>query len=349
MFPYVAVLFIVYSWVSAEYKILNRKSIFFPLFILVLLATMRYYSVGTDSIIYTTYFRFPANNYTFQFNTEVETGYQYLVYMLQKLYSADYILYFCIVAILSVVPVLYTLMRKSLNYPLSLYIYITLGFYLTMYNQIRQCIAMGLCFFATKFLLEKKFFNYFLIIIIASQFHITALLMLAFYFLCHNRLRIEFKIIPILFCSAVIAPLIIARMALNNSRYEHYTEAASNGSNGLLTVILYVLIALFFYLFGRKLRKENEEYRIYECMYLCGVALLLPVAMLGTDPAGPQRIIQYFLHYVMLMFPIVLQKMNSRVVSFVFMLILFFYFILTIANNIGGIYPYKLNPVLNLF
>ena len=148
---------------------------------------MRYYSVGTDSKIYTTYFRFPANNYTFQFNTEVETGYQYLVYMLQKLYSADYILYFCIVAILSVVPVLYTLMRKSLNYPLSLYIYITLGFYLTMYNQIRQCIAMDFVF-CYKVLTGKKFliiFNYNYSITVSYNGFVNA----GFLFLCHNRLN----------------------------------------------------------------------------------------------------------------------------------------------------------------
>ena len=349
MLPYIITLFLVYFWVVAEYKILNRKTIIFPLVVLVILAAMRYYEIGTDANVYTRYFRFPSNSYAFQFDPDVETGYQYLVYLVHEMYSDDYSLYFFVVAILSIFPVIYTLKSKSVDYPLSIYIYITFGIYMAMYNQIRQCIAMGICFFATKYLLNKNFIKYFIAILIASQFHVTASLMLVFYFVCHNKLRIEYKIIPIILSSAVAAPLLIAHMALNNSRYEHYTEEASKGKNGLLTVILYVAIAFFFYVAGRRLRKENSEYKIYECMYLCGVALLLPVAMLGTDPAGPQRIIQYFLYYVMLMFPIVFKKINNNPIYISFLVVSFIYFVLMIASNIAGVYPYQLNPIFDLF
>lgn len=349
MFPYIITLLLVYSWIVAEYKILNRKAVLAPLLILVLLAAVRYYDIGTDANVYTRYFRFPFNNYAFQFDPDVETGYQYLVYLIREIYSSDYFLYFLVVAVASIYPVIYTLKSKSEDYPLSIYIYITFGLYFAMYNQIRQCIAMGICFFATKYLVNKNFIKYLIAILIASQFHMTASLMLIFYFVCHNKLRIEYKIIPIILSSAIAAPLMIAHLALNNSRYEHYTEEASKGKNGLLTVGLYVAIAIFFYVIGRRLRKENAEYRIYECMYLCGVALLLPIAMLGTDPAGPQRIIQYFLYYVMLMFPIIFKKINNKFIYVVFLFFSLVYFVLMIANNIAGVYPYQLNPVFDLF
>ncbi|EIY5064922.1 hypothetical protein KSGM81_01603 [Klebsiella quasipneumoniae] len=349
MLPYIIALLLVYSWVVAEYKILNRKAVLFPLLILVVLATMRHYEIGTDANVYTRYFRFPFNNYSFQFDPEVETGYQYLVYLVREIYSSDYSLYFFAMALVSIFPVIYTLKSRSVDYPLSIYIYITFGLYMAMYNQIRQCIAMGICFLATKYLVNKNFIKYFVVILIASQFHVTAYLMLIFYFVCHNKLRIEYKIIPIVLSSAIAAPLMIAHMALNNSRYEHYTEEATKGKNGLLTVMLYVVIALFFYIIGKRLRKENLEYRIYECMYLCGVALLLPVAMLGTDPAGPQRIIQYFLYYVMLMFPIVFKKINNKFIYVTFIIVSFIYFVLMIASNIAGVYPYQFNPVFDFF
>ncbi|MEX9823098.1 EpsG family protein [Raoultella planticola] len=349
MFPYITALILTYSWVLIENNTINRRSILVPLLILVTLASIRYYGVGTDAEMYTRYFRFPFNSYTFQFDPDVESGYQYIVYLIRTLYSDDYALYFLFMAMICVFPVLYTLKKHSYDYPLSVYIYITFGLYFALYNQVRQGIAMGICFFATKYLLRKEIIKYGLLVLIASQFHITALVMLGMYFICHFKLRIEYKVLIISLAGAILAPLLIAHMALKNSRYEHYTEEATGGSHGLLTVGLYVLMAVFFYFFGRKLRESNSDYKIYECMYICGVAALLPVAMLGTDPAGPQRIVQYFLYYIMLIFPMIFERINKKWIYILFLIMALVYFLLMIASNIAGVYPYQINPMLEIF
>ncbi|HBR2002741.1 EpsG family protein [Klebsiella pneumoniae] len=349
MIPYITVLIIIYTWIVLENKTIGRKTIIVPLLLLGTLAAVRYYGVGTDADMYTRYFRFPFNTYAFYFDPDVEAGYQYFVYLIRELYSDDYFLYFAIMAIVCIIPVLYTLKKFSIDYPLSVYIYITFGLYFALYNQVRQAIAMGICFYATKYLLKKEFLKYSLFILIASQFHITALVMIGMYFVCHNKIRLEIKALSISVVGAIAAPLLIAHMALNNSRYEHYTEAATNnGTNGLLTVGLYTAMALFFYIFGRRIRNEDNDYKIFECMYICGVAALLPVAMLGTDPAGPQRIVQYFLYYIMLLFPVIFKKINNTLITFLFMIMAFVYFTLMISNNIACVFPYKLNSIFEL-
>ncbi|WP_413725049.1 EpsG family protein [Sodalis sp. RH16] len=349
MYPYIIVLMVVSLWVGLEEKTINKRAIIIPLLMLMLLATIRYYSVGTDAEMYSRYFRFPFNKFAYQFDPDVERGYQYLVVIIREIYN-DYFFYFFIMSIVCIFPVLFFLKEKSVNYTLSVYIYITFGLYFTLYNQIRQSIAMGICFYATKYLLKKEFIKFAMFIIIAAQFHVTALIMLGMYFLCHFKLRIELKALMTFLVGVIAAPAIIAHMALNNSRYEHYTEQVSGGSHGMFTVGLYALIAIFIYIYGKQIREDDNDYKIYECLYICGVSALFPIAMLGTDPAGPQRIVQYFVFYIMLILPIIfLRKLNNIIVYTLFIVLSFSYFIMMISSNIAGIYPYKINPVFDLF
>ncbi|MBP2156284.1 EpsG family protein [Erwinia rhapontici] len=348
MLPYLIVALLSVFFVYIQEESLKSRGVILPLFLLALMASIRDYTIGTDSYVYTRYFRFPFSHYPLTFDPDIERGYQLLVMITRDIYS-EYFFYFIIMALVCIIPVLLTLKMRSVNYSLSLYIYVTFGLYFALYNQVRQTIAMGICFLSMRFLVEKRFLTYALLILFASQFHISAVLMLAFYFLCHWTVRIEYKVISTFLTGLIATPLIIAHMAANNVRYEHYTEGSANGKNGLMTVTLYVLIAMAVYVLGKKIRKENREYSCIECIYLCGIAALLPVTMLGTDPAGPQRVAQYFVYYLMLIIPLILDKINNKMVTIMFCFFAFTYFILMIYSNLGGIYPFKINDVFNVF
>lgn len=348
MLPYLIASCLCFCFICVQQKTLRSRAVVIPLAILTLPAALRNYTVGTDSVVYSREFRFPYRHYSFEWNPEIEKGYQWVIMLLKSLHS-DYAVYFMTMAVLCIAPVLLVLKKRSPHYFLSVYVFVTFGLYFALYNQVRQAIAMGICFIAIKYLVEKKAVKYALLIALASQFHISALLLLGFYFLCHLRVRLELKVAAIFLIGLSVTSLVIAFMAAGNGRYQHYTLAAASGKNGLMTVLLYVAIALGLYIYGRKLRKRSEEYRVLECSYLCGIAALIPVAMLGTDPAGPQRIAQYFVYYLMLLIPMVLKEINRRWLTLCFCLGAYAYFLLLMANNIGGIYPWKINDAFNLF
>lgn len=348
MLAYLTVAFFCVFLVYIQDKSLKSRSVLLPLILLTLLAACRDYTVGTDAVSYSRDFRFPFNHYALTLNPDVEKGYQLLAMAVRGI-DNDYAFYFFIMAITCIAPVLWVLKKRSSNYTLSLCIFITFGLYFALYNQVRQTIAMGICFLALKFLINKNSVKYFICIAIACQFHISAALMILFYFLCHAKVRIEVKVIATFLAGMIGTSLIISLMAAGNERYQHYTEGATNGRNGMMTVALYVIIAIAIYLFGKTLRKERDDYRVMECSYLCGVAALLPVAMLGTDPAGPQRIAQYFVYYLMLILPMILKKINNQLITTGFCVCAVIYFVMLISSNIGGIYPYKLNDAFNIF
>lgn len=76
----------------------------------------------------------------------------------------------------------------------SIFLFITLYFYFSSFNIIRQCIAMAIVFWGTRDILERKPVRYALKIVLASTFHTSSLIMLPFYLLAISKARIALYI-----------------------------------------------------------------------------------------------------------------------------------------------------------
>src|SRR5690625_145635 len=74
---------------------------------------------------------------------------------------------------------------------LSLYVYITGGLFLVSMNGIRQVLAASIAFIAIRFLINGNFIKYSLIILFASTFHQSALVLIPIYFLVRFKARSE--------------------------------------------------------------------------------------------------------------------------------------------------------------
>lgn len=69
----------------------------------------------------------------------------------------------------------------------SLWLFVTLTFYYTTMNFVRQALATSIILLAYRFLRDKKPVPYFLIVLVAASFHKTALIMVPVYFLCRIK------------------------------------------------------------------------------------------------------------------------------------------------------------------
>lgn len=347
MWPYIFVLFSSCAWIILAGKFnANNRAVYIPLLILVTLASLRHYTVGSDAPSYTILFRIPVSTDAFTVNKDVELGYQIFLKAMINLYD-NYAEYFFTVSLIIVLPILLLLRKYSENYLFSYYIYITFGFYTALFNPVRQMIAVSLCFYASKYILERKIIPYIIMVAFASSFHISAWVMLPMYFVCNYNIRVELKCLGAFITSLMGASIAINYLAADNSRYSNYTETMTSNGSGVFTVILYVAMAVFVYLFGSKLRKSNNVYKVAEQLYLIGVCILVPLIALKTDPSGPQRIIAYFSVYLMLVFPFLLKHINNKIILLIFSIFCFVYYILT-TLYFGQIYPYKLNNLFDM-
>lgn len=345
MLPYLLVLGFVMFWIALERKTLKRKAFFIPLIVLSLFAGVRSYLVGTDSGTYTRNFRSNLNVYNFEFEKGVETGYQILEYILLRI-NADYFWLFFITSISIVCAYLSIIRKYSVNYTFSVFLFITLGIYTFFFNGLRQGIAMAIFSLATPYLLEKKFFPYLAICVFGSLFHITALFMIPFYYLVNLGIKPLYKIILTFLSSLFISSFLINYIAATNQRYENYTEV-SEEAGGLLTLGFYTVLLVLIYLIIR-IYKVTDKYTIkLFTFYAVGVVFIIPIALLGTNASGPQRLLNYFTWILVLLVPIVLKKINNSYITILTVIIFLFYFVL-LTHRFGNLIPYTLNPIFEI-
>ena len=346
MLPYLLVLSFVICWILLEKKVLNRKSFWLPLIVLALFAGIRSYRVGTDSGTYARKFILELDTEYFRIDEDVERGYQLLEYSILSL-TNNYFWLFFITGLIITYCYLKVIRKYSSNYSLSVFLFFTLGTYIFFFNGLRQGLSMAIIVLATPYLLEKKFIRYLLMCFFASFFHITALFIIPFYFIVNLKIKIIYKIIITFLASLSISSFLISYVASTNDRYEAYTEV-SKFAGGLLILGFYITLMILIYVINRLYKIKEENFLKLYTLYATGVAFVIPLAMLGTNPSGPQRLIVYFTWTLILLLPTVLKRINNRYISILTVIIALIYFILT-TYRFSNLTPYIINPIFEIF
>lgn len=339
MIPYILILLFVIFWVNVEKFSLNRRAFWIPILSLSLFAGMRSYRVGTDTGSYVANYINNLDPNYFEYNETVEKGYQLFDYLILHL-THNYFWLFFITAFFIVYSYFKLIKKYSENYLLSVIIFVSFGTYTFFFNGLRQGIAMAIFTYAISALLNKKLWLYLTICLIASTFHTSALVMIPFYFVVNVRIKLIYKIIGVMLTTFILASPLIRYMADENTRYEAYTT--NNDYGGILTLVFYVFIAIFILIVNKKLRIKSDIFTGLFTLYLSGISLLIPIAMLGAGASGPQRILYYFSWTLMIILPVIINSFKSKIVKLIFIILCVFYFYLT-TSRFSNLTPYILN------
>lgn len=134
-----------------------------------------------------------------------DPGYTILVWMM-KTAGISWRGMFLLIAIIQICPLIYVYRKYSSNYYFSMLLFLISTDYISwMQNGIRQFIAVSIIFGATGFILNKKYLQAILIILFASTFHQSALLMIPAIFLVQGEaLNMRMMSVFILFFLAFV-------------------------------------------------------------------------------------------------------------------------------------------------
>ncbi len=346
MFPYLLTLSFVVLWIALEKKSLNRTSFWLPLILLTLFAGFRSDRVGTDTRYYTRNFNSQLDVEYFIFDKTVEFGYQLLEYALLSVTSH----YFWLLTLTSFI-VLYCYLKiikkYSVNYLFSVFLFITLGFYTFLFNGLRQGIAMAIFTIALPFLLEKRLLPYLLVCFIGSLFHISALFMIPFYFIVNLRIKLFYKIVATFLGSLLTSRFAVSYVAETNKRYEGYTQI-SESAGGYLILGFQIILIVFVYSIIHIYKIKDKQFLKLFTFYASGVLFIIPLAILGTNPSGPQRLLNYFTWTLVLIIPFVFKRLNNKYVFIVAVILFLIYFVLT-TSRFSNLTPYIINPIFEIF
>ncbi|HDX9631233.1 TPA: EpsG family protein [Bacillus cereus] len=308
----------------------NSLTLIKPNQFLILMAVISLVLVsGLRNNIGDTYFYMHAYNVA-EFNWEYiqnnkDMGFN-IFQMILKGYTDDPQAMVFITALITNLLIVVTLYKYSRLIEISLYVYITSGMYLVSMNGIRQYLAAAIVFAATKYIFDGNWKMYVLIVLFASTFHQSALVLIPVYFLIRRRAWSGVTFI-LLFLAVLIvigfnqfSTLFFA--AIEDTQYGEYKDFHEGGAN-ILRVIVDSIPLILAYSGREKLRIifPNSD-------YIVNMALLGSVFMLiSTQNWIFARFSIYFGLYQLILISWVVKLFTEKDRKIIYYLILVFYFI----------------------
>lgn len=142
------------------------------------------FRVGNDYSFYAaSFFKMAVSGFSDMSYEDWEIGF-ILLNKVIGVFTAKPSVFIMITSFLVLIGPAYLIARYSVNPFISVFLYVNLYlFYLDM-NFIRQAIAMSIICFAYGFLVEKKFWRFLLIVLLAATFHLTVLYMIPVFIVC---------------------------------------------------------------------------------------------------------------------------------------------------------------------
>lgn len=228
------------------------------------------YDVGHDYNLYGSWFL----NSQYQTIEELssfkqEKGFLIPMKFLSDIFSDYQVMYVVIAAVVGVCVMGYIYFNAEKPY-LSVFCFLAFGIFFNSMNFMRQIIAALIIVYALKYIRNKQLFRFFVSVIFASAFHISALIMAVFYFLLQIRMnRISLGVYAI----GMTLFMLFSNTALNIITKYVYTDyklgsnvEISNGVNPIYSVYFGVFFILAFVFRRRLCEKDPFNNVLINCM-----------------------------------------------------------------------------------
>ena len=299
---------IYYFFISAlcviifHYSALLRKADYFLCIalagIIIFISGFRH-GVGVDYASYVEIY----NDIVSGMPTHVEAGYQLLNLIAFEVgASAQFV--FLVMALLTVFFAVRYIFFFS-NWPaLSLIMYALMPvFYLASFNGVRQFLAVTIFAFSLKYLVCRKIARYCLFVMLASCFHVTAILLLPLYFFLNRRYSLVYYLVGFLFfiylLSNVEIIMGIIGIPLHYLNGEGYSQGGGLNSKSFVLLLIFLIL----YVFKEKLASCDSNSNIFlNMLYVAALFSIVPV-MLGLPSALFIRMSSYFTIALIIILP----------------------------------------------
>jgi hypothetical protein len=217
------------------------------------------------------------------------------------------------------------------------------GFYFQSMNTIRQWITLAMFLYSIKFIRDKRFIPYLIVILLASTIHLSALIFIPIYFLCQIRIPPR-KGILVLSISIACMPFVrgIFNYIVSFTKYKWYLNILYNKSDFSITDTIIGAILMFLGYFYYRNAKDDKTYSILMNLQL--IAFI--VSLYSTVIILAERIVPCFTAAELLFVPLILSQEKDRKTRMIFTILLVTFFALTCYYTYGvlgwsNILPYR--------
>lgn len=224
-------------------------------------------------------YSYELNDFTWGYIlSQKDIGFGTLQMLLKNYVSEDPQILIFATALITNAIIFIVLYKYSRMIELSLYVYITGGLFLVSMNGIRQVLAAAIAFAATKYLIDGSWIKYFLVILFASLFHQSALILLPIYFIVRFKAWSKPTLALLIFAVLIVIGFdkfsSLLFTAIEDTQYGHYKNFAEGGANSLRVAVDLVPL-LFAYLGREKLKRIFPDSDYIVNMALLGFVFMM--------------------------------------------------------------------------
>lgn len=330
----------------------NKEIYLATMFLLIFFVfALRDYSVGTDIGNYIVMFNNADNNIDYYlndfmvFSNFLGDPIFFFYCSVLKMIGLDFRWFIVVSSAIMLWPTFGLYRKYSQGFLISIMSFMTIGLMGMFLSGIRQSLAIAIITISVKYIIELKPIKYYVCVILAMGFHISACVMLPVYIIINSLKNKSPEIIISLwllvggvFSSTAYEALGFFELGV---RFENYLIAPIKTNP--VVVVMYMVIA-FIYIIGRKYKiKLDEKTRMNDLMfglYSIGCA----VVIISLQNAMLSRLSYYF----MICLPIVLSNainylsVKKRMfISVLCIMIEIVFFVYTTPHSFLGISEYK--------
>ncbi len=176
-----------------------------------------------------------------------------------------------ICAVISLVPVLYVIYKYSYPFDISMFLFVTTGYFSLSMNGMRQYVAAGIMILGTKFMFSEEkgaWVKYISIALIAYLFHSSAIIMIPIFFIARRKAwsPITFVIIiASVFIVMMFNDLLPSFLGLiEDTEYDRYVEngwftSSGEGGSSFARVLVMAVPVVLSYMARRRLTMLGKK------------------------------------------------------------------------------------------
>lgn len=300
----------------------NKLFAFLAMFVLITVAGLRN-NIG-DTFFYMHSYRIEYLTWE-KVGFKTDFGFNLYQMLLQRISDDPQILIFTTALITNLLIIL-VLFKYSRMIEISLYVYITYGLFTTSMNGIRQFMAAAIFFAATKYVINGDWKKYFLLVLLASTIHQTALILIPIYFIVRRKAWTQETLMILLFSVVLVMGFnqftSVLYSAIEDTKYSEYQNFSEGGAN-ILRVVVYALPIIISYLGREKLRKLFPDSDIFVNMAVIGLVFMI----ISTQNWIFARFTFYFGLYTLVLISWSVKLFAEKNQKLVYYFILIFYFV----------------------
>ena len=253
-----------------------------------------------------------------------DKGFYVLSNVIKMIFGSNYHWWFAFFAVIESLVFVYIFRRESVGILVSCYYIFASALYTNYFSMMRQWFAISLFLFAFKYLKNKKFWIYLVIILVAAQFHNSAYFCIPIYFFAHLKPWSNKQLaLVVAFCIAILfMNPVLSSLESSDSTYSYVYEtmATSTGSSHVRIIIAAVPVVLCF-IYRKKIESLHNKTLVIS-INMSMLNLLLTIVATFTSGLYIIRMSTYFNIFNAILFSWLLEQVitgkNKKIIKLCF-------------------------------